>query len=111
MADIINGFYGHLSGPFEKNVQIFNILNQQSGRRINYISKLGIHCVYNFDLDIKDYPPEYTSWYPPIKVNINNKEFTIGKTGILELEDCQITSIEFLNDTDDNVYIDYQYKT
>ena len=104
MADIINGFYGHLSGPFEKDVQIFNILNQQSGRRINYISKLGIHCVYNFDLDIKG------QWYPEIIAKINNIDFTIGKTGILELEDCQITSIQFLNDTNDNVYIDYQYK-
>ena len=104
MADIINGFFGHLSGPFKQNVQIFNILNQQSGRRINYISKLGIHCVYNFDLDIKG------QWYPQINIRINNKEFTIGKTGILELENCQITSIQFLNNTGDNVYIDYQYK-
>lgn len=104
MADIINGFYGHLSGPFKKDVQIFNILNQQSGRRISYISKLGIHCVYNFDLDIQG------QWYPEITVKINNVDFTIGKTGILELEDCQITSIQFLSDTNDNIYIDYQYK-
>ena len=104
MADVINGFFGQAAGPFKQNVQIFNILNQQSGRRINYISKLGIHCFYNFDLDIKG------QWYPRINVRINNKEFTIGKTGILELEDCQITSIQFLNDTGDNVYIDYQYK-
>ena len=104
MADIINGFYGHLSGPFKKDVQIFNILNQQSGRKINYISKLGIHYVYNFDLDIQG------QWYSQIIIKINNINFTIGKTGILELEDCQITSIQFLNDTNDNVYIDYQYK-
>ena len=104
MADIINGFYGHLSGPFKKDVQIFNILNQQSGRRINYISKLGIHCVYNFNLDIQG------QWYPQIIVKINNIDFTIGRTGILELEDCQIISIQFLNDTNDNIYIDYQYK-
>ena len=104
MADIINGFFGHLSGPFEKDIQIFNILNQQSGRRINYISKLGIHCVYDFNLDIQG------QWYPQIIVKINNIDFTIGKTGILELEDCQIISIQFLNDTNDNIYIDYQYK-
>ena len=81
MADVINGFFGQAAGPFKQNVQIFNILNQQSGRRINYISKLGIHCFYNFDLDIKG------QWYPRINVRINNKEFIIGKTGILELED------------------------
>ena len=104
MADVINGFFGQVVGPFKQNVQIFNVLNQQSGRRINYISKLGIHCGYNFDLDIKG------QWYPQINVRINNKEFTIGKTGILELEDCQVTSIQFLNGTGDNVYIDYQYK-
>ena len=104
MDNIVNGFYGHLSGPFKKNIQIFNILNQQSGRTINYISKLGIHCVYNFDLDIQG------QWYPQINVRINNKEFTIGKTGVLEFEDCQITSIQFLTDMNDNVYIDYQYK-
>lgn len=104
MTDIINGFFGHISGPFKKNIQIFNILNQQSGRRINYISKIGIHYATNFDLDIKG------EYFPQINVKLNNIEFTLGKTGILELEDCKITSIQFINDVDDNIYIDYQYK-
>ena len=104
MADVINGFFGQASGPFKKNTQIFNILNQQSGRKINYISKIGIYYATNFDLDIKG------EYFPQINVKLNNIEVTLGKMGILELEDCRITSIQFTTDVNNHIYIDYQYK-
>ena len=116
-----NGFFGHISGPFNANQNIFEKINrEQCDGKINYISKIGIHYPINFD-----YPLTFdsfenfseNSFYFPIKVSLydaekdKNKIFQLGKTGMLELQDVKITtSIFFLNDVDDNVYIDYQYK-
>ena len=99
-----NGFFGSLQGPFLKNTQLINIIQNDCKNTINYISKLGIHCVKNFDLDLKGI------YETPIFVRINNIEFQISRTGILELEDVEITYIQFVEDTDDTVYIDYQYQ-
>ena len=116
-----NGFFGHISGPFNANQNIFEKINQeQCNGQINYISKIGIHYPVNFD-----YPINFESYssikgnpfYFPILISIydaerdKNRIFQLGKTGILELQDIKITtSIFFLNDIDDNIYIDYQYK-
>lgn len=115
-----NGFFGQISGPFNVNQNIFEKINQeQCNGKINYISKIGFHYPVNFD-----YPITFDSniskekkFYFPISVSIYDAErdkdriFQLGKTGILELQDVKITtSIFFLNDIDDNIYIDYQYK-
>lgn len=109
----INGFFGHLSGPFQKNIEIFNIIETECSENIDYISKLGIHWIGNFDLDLNG------DYEAPLIIlikdkNENNQEsesisFQIGKTRMLELEDVRITSIQFTQDVDDRVYIDYQY--
>lgn len=124
-----NGFFGSLQGPFkgykyEKNEQtgeetvvqqaeqlIDKIRQQCLDDSFHYISKLGIYSVRNFDLDITG------TYYPQtiviIKESTNpnkNIEFILGKTGMLQLEDCKIVSIKFKEDTDDKVYIDYQYE-
>lgn len=99
-----NGFFGNLQGPFAANEQLIDKIQQQCLHTINYISKLGIHSVRNFDLDITG------TYYPQTIILINNIEFILGKTGMLQLEDCKITSIKFKEDTDDKVYIDYQYE-
>lgn len=100
-----NGFFGNLQGPFAANEQLMIKIQQQCLlNTVNYISKLGIHSVRNFDLDITG------TYYPQTIIIINNIEFILGKTGILQLEDCQITSIKFKEDTDDKMYIDYQYE-
>ena len=106
-----NGFFGNLQGPFAANEQLIDKIQQQCLHTINYISKLGIHSVRNFDLDITG------TYYPKTIVIIKestdpdkNIEFILGKTGMLQLEDCKIVSIKFKENTDDKVYIDYQYE-
>ena len=42
-------------------------------------------------------------------MRINGIEFQIGITRMLELEDVKVTSIQFVDDVDELVYIDYQY--
>lgn len=42
-------------------------------------------------------------------MRINGIEFQIGITRMLELEDVKVTSIQFVEDTNDLIYIDYQY--
>ncbi len=114
-----NGFFGQISGPFQANQNIFEkIKTEQTNNKMNYISKIGIHYPVNFD-----YPLNFSqnfqaadSFCFPIKVSLydgkqkKSRIFQIGKTGILELQDVKITSIYFLNNIDDNIYIDYQYQ-
>lgn len=100
-----NGFFGNLQGPFAAGEQLITKIRQQCLEdSFQYVSKLGIHSVRNFDLDITG------TCYPQTIVIINNIEFILGKTGMLQLEDCKIVSIKFKEDTDDKVYIDYQYE-
>lgn len=108
-----NGFFGQIQGPFQAGANIFEAIQAQCNNPINYITKIGIHYPgnFNFDLNRKFWPPsteENRETYAQIL--INNIDFQIGKTRMLELEDVQITSIIFRNTTDSNVYIDYQYK-
>ena len=41
------------------------------------------------------------------KMKLNEKQIRIGKTGIYEAEDLQITSFVFLENTSSNVIIDF----
>lgn len=98
-----NGFFGNIRGPFFKNEEIFTKIQQQCIDTIDYISKIGI--IYTGDLNLE----VCRTNFPKIIVIINNIQFQIGKTKILELENVKITSIKFKEDTKDNIYIDYQY--
>lgn len=102
-----NGFFGSLEGPFLEDNQILDIIKQNSKEEPNtniFVSKLGIHWVSNFDSDLNGI------YQKSLFVKINDIEFQIGKTRMLELEDVKITSIKFMQNTDDTVYIDYQYQ-
>lgn len=98
-----NGFFGSLQGPFTANEELFIKIQTDCKDTIEYISKLGIHYAGNFDLDLAG------NFWKQIIVRINGIEFQIGITRMLELEDAQITSIQFAEDVDDSFYIDYQY--
>lgn len=98
-----NGFFGNLQGPFAADEELFTKIQSECKDTIEYISKLGIHYVGNFDLDL------FGKKWNQLFVRINNIEFQIGQTRILELEDVKVTSIQFVTDVDDLVYIDYQY--
>ena len=94
-----NGFFGMIEGPFAANEEIFTKIQEQCKYPIKYINKIGI--VYTGSLgSIK---------FPGISVILNNIQFQVGQTRILELEDVEITSIKFKDDIGDKAYIDYQY--
>ena len=98
-----NGFFGNIQGPFAADEELFTKIQSECKDTIEYISKLGITYVGNFDLDLSG-----TRWKQTF-VRINGIEFQIGITRMLELQDVKITSIQFVEDTDDLMYIDYQY--
>lgn len=95
--------FGHISGPFKANENILLKIQQQEETEITSLCKIGIQYAGDFDLDI------YGKYISEQYILINNINFQIGKTRMLELEDCQITSIIFGNDTDDRWFIDYEY--
>ena len=98
-----NGFFGNIQGPFAADEELFTKIQSECKNTIEYISKLGITYVGNFDLDLTGKRQEQ------IFVRINGIEFQIGITRMLELEDVKVTSIQFVDDVDELVYIDYQY--
>lgn len=98
-----NGFFGQLQGPFTQNEELFTAIQNQCQDNIPYISKLGIHYVGDFNLDLQGIREGRQ-----ILVLINNEEFQIGKTRMLELQDVQITSIKFKQNMSELTFIDYQ---
>lgn len=119
-----NYLFGTLQGPFEKNINFIDIIQQQNpSLQIDSIIKLGICINRKFDLQLQSYESddlESLESYDIDKkklvrkiayfININNKNYQIGKTGILEFEDVNITSAAFLQDMDDAVYVNYIIK-
>ena len=101
----INGFFGNLQGPFLANQELFTKIQEECSNQINYLSKLGIHYVGDYDLDLEGQRQGFQ-----IFIKINNTRFQLGKTRILELEDVQITSLQYEQDMPEWCYIDYQYK-
>ena len=99
-----NGYFGVIQGPFIANEEILTKIQEQCLYQIDYISKIGI--IYNGDLNLD----VNNTVSPKIIVIINDIQFQIGKTKILELEDTEINSIKFKENTDDKIYIDYQYQ-
>ena len=95
--------FGQIVGPFEAGQNVLLKIQQQENNNINVLVKLGISYVGDFDLDI------YGKYISEQHILINNIDFQLGKTRMLELEDCQITSIVFQNCADDRWYIDYEY--
>lgn len=110
-----NGFFGQLQGPFNANEELFNKIKadcKYSNKDSIYVTKLGIHIVNNYDLKVTDFIEnsyeERAVFQTGPRVFINEKEFQIGRTGILELEDVQITSIKFIKSINNRCFIDYQ---
>lgn len=99
-----NGFFGQIQGPFTQNEEVFTKIQSQCLNPISYISKIGVHFVGNSDLDLKG--KKQGKYF----VKMNDIQFQLGKTRMLELEDVEITSIKFTQDVNEKIYIDYQYK-
>ena len=99
-----NGFFGQLQGPFTANTDLFSQIQEECSNPLNYLTKLGIHYVGNFDLDLTG-NKEGQQFF----IEINGIDFQLGKTRMLEFQDVQIYSIKFKQNMDQNCYIDYQY--
>ena len=84
-----NGYTSQLVGPFTANEELYDRIVAAAAQPILYVSHIGIQT------DIKNY------------IFINGKEYEIGKTGIYEIGNIEITSIYFAQDTDENSIIDY----
>lgn len=116
--------FGTLQGPFQNGINLINQIKEQHNlQSVNCsIIKLGV-CIYRkFDLQLRKEPYEnYSSLLESESYDvdtmklmqttyfmvIDNKNYQIGKTGILEFEDVNITSAAFSQDMDDSVYVNY----
>jgi hypothetical protein len=87
-----NGYTGQLIGPFNANEELYDLIVAAAAQPIDYVSHIGIQT------DVRNY------------IYINGKEYEIGKTGIYEIGNTEITSIYFAQDTDANSIIDYTIK-
>lgn len=88
-----NGGQGQLIGPFVANTEILYLVKADAKvSAINYLTKVGICCERGHF------------------VKINGVDFEIGKTGILEFEDVEITSLKFSQDEEEKAVIDYYYE-
>lgn len=93
-----NGCVGQLIGPFNANEELYRKIQEQC---IDNIS-----CVKHIGIQIDDYQNQQVMDRHPI-IYINNQKFEIGKNGIYEIDDVEITSIYFPEDKNDNTIIDY----
>ena len=100
-----NGFFGNIQGPFAANEELFDKIQENCINTISYISKIGIHYEGSYDLDIQG---KFTQ---QIIICINDIEFVLGRTRILELENCKITSLKLKTNVDSHFFIDYQYQS
>lgn len=85
----INCYQGQLIGPFSASEELFDKIKEDAAIDVNYVVHLGIQT------DIKTV------------VFINGDEVEIGKTGIYEIGNTEITSIQFQDNVDENTIIDY----
>lgn len=85
----INCYQSQLVGPFSASEELFDTIKENSAIDVEYVSHLGIQTEVG------------------IIVLINGEEVEIGKTGIYEIGNTEITSIQFQTDVDKNTIIDY----
>lgn len=85
----MNGYMGQIKGPFSAGEELFNKIKSNCVANMKSIAHLGIQT-------------EVSKF-----VYINDEEIEIGKTGIYEVRDTDITSIKFKTDVDENTIIDY----
>ena len=90
----MNGYMGQLKGPFQADEELFTKIQNTSSEKIAAVQHLGIQIVTG-DL---------------VMIEINGKEIEIGKTGMYEVRNTEITSIKFKTNVDENTLVDYVIK-
>ena len=90
----MNSYMGQLKGPFQADEELFTKIQNTSSEKIAAVQHLGIQTVTG-DL---------------VMIEINGKEIEIGKTGMYEVRNTEITSIKFKTNVDENTLVDYVIK-
>ena len=90
----MNGYMGQLKGPFQADEELFTKIQNTSSEKIAAVQHFGIQTVTE-DL---------------VMIEINGKEIEIGKTGMYEVRNTEITSIKFKTNVDENTLVDYVIK-
>ena len=90
----MNGYMGQLKGPFQADEELFTKIQNTSSEKIAAVQHLGIQTVTG-DL---------------VMIEINGKEIEIGKTGMYEVRNTEITSIKFKTNVHENTLVDYVIK-
>ena len=95
-----NIYQGQIFGPFKANEELIDLIAEQCVSVPLYIEHLGVQTETH---NVLIHPDTL------LELVINGKKQTIeiGKTGIYEIGNTEITSIKFLNDRDNNTIIDY----
>lgn len=95
---VINGYQSQIASinqenkKFEKDINLFNIIAEEFEEGKNYtVRRIGIQTA------------------PGTKIYLNSIPIIIGKTGIYEVDDVEITSI-ILEEDNDDIIIDYIIK-
>ena len=99
MEEKVNICQGQLIGPFNANQNLMSLINQQCITAPKYLKHIGIQTKPT-DIDREE---------SLVELKVNDKLFSIavGKTGIYEIGNAEITLIRFLEDKDNNTIVDY----
>lgn len=84
-----NVHQGQLRGPFTAEQELFTLIKEAAAIPFTYITHIGVQT------DIRNI------------IIVNGKEYEIGKTGIYEIGNTEITSLKFKEDVDINTIVDY----
>ena len=84
-----NVHQGQLRGPFVAKQELFTLIKEAAAVPFTYITHIGVQT------DIRNI------------IIVNGKEYEIGKTGIYEIGNTEITSLKFKEDVDINTIVDY----
>ena len=78
------------NGYFPANLELITLIRQSCNNLFNgYVERLGIEA------------PEKTM------IKINNQSIEIGKTGLYEVNNAHITSLQFVNNSTQDAIIDF----
>lgn len=90
-----NGYQGQIcafdqeNGYFPANQEIFTLIQNLTYVNIDSLERIGIEAP------------------PTTKVKLNNQVIEIGKTGFYEVDNVEITSIKFVENSPKDVIIDF----
>lgn len=84
-----NVHQSQLKGPFTAEQELFTLIKEAAAVPFTYITHIGVQT------DVRNI------------IIVNGKEYEIGKTGIYEIGNTEITSLKFKEDVDINTIVDY----